>query len=134
MNRFQKRLCRETRSQTNLMTLHHGSYGLVALAPGRVPAATLEAVRRVLTRTCRRVGKIWMCVSPHIAVSRKPAEVRMGKGKGSPAFWVSRIRRGQLVFALDGMPVHLARLAVTKAAAKLPMATGFVSLQQGISD
>jgi large subunit ribosomal protein L16 len=132
MTRFQKRVCVESRTQGNLTLLHHGRYGLRALEAGRLPAATLEAVRRVLTRTCRRVGKIWICVSPRIAVSRKPAEVRMGKGKGAPALWISRIRRGQLLFELDGMPRPLAKMAITKAAAKLPMATGFVDRQEGI--
>ncbi|MDR0406916.1 MAG: 50S ribosomal protein L16 [Holosporales bacterium] len=103
-----------------------GSFGLKALEPARVTAAQIEAARRTMTRHIKRVGKVWVRMFPDVPVSQKPAEVRMGSGKGSPEFWVCRVRPGLIIFEMDGVGQEIAREAFTLAAAKLPMATKFV--------
>lgn len=103
-----------------------GSYGLKAMEPERITARQIEAARRAMTRKIRRVGKIWIRVFPDVPVSSKPAEVRMGKGKGSPEFWVCRVKPGRILFEMDGVPESLAREAFELAAAKLPIRTKFV--------
>lgn len=104
-----------------------GAYGLKALDPERVTARQIEAARRAITRHIRRVGRLWIRIFPDIPVSTKPAEVRMGKGKGSPEFWVCRVKPGRIMFELDGVPADLARVAFERAAAKLPIRTRFVA-------
>jgi large subunit ribosomal protein L16 len=111
----------------NTTRLAFGQYGLKALESGRIPSKTLEAVRRVLTRKFKRMGQIWIRIFPDIAVSSKPAEVRMGKGKGAPSFWVCRIKQGQILFEMDGIPLQLAQQAATLAYYKLPLKTKFIS-------
>ena len=111
----------------NQTKLHFGSYGLKVVESGRIPARTLEAVRRVFTRKFRRTGKIWIRVFPDLVVSAKPAEVRMGKGKGSPSFWVCRVQKGQILFEMDGIPYPLAFQAAQLAYYKLPLQTKFVT-------
>ena len=106
--------------------LDFGSFGLKALEPGRVTARQIEAARRAMTRHFRRVGKVWIRIFPDVPVSSKPAEVRMGSGKGSPEFWACRVKPGRIMFELDGMPPMLAREACELAAAKLPIKTKFV--------
>ena len=86
----------------------------------------IEAARRAITRHIRRVGRVWIRIFPDVPVSAKPAEVRMGSGKGSPEFWVSRVKPGRIMFELDGVPYETAREASTLAAAKLSIATRFV--------
>src|SRR5215470_4517194 len=108
-------------------TLNFGAYGLKATEPGRVTARQIEASRRAITRHIRRVGRVWIRIFPDVPVSVKPAEVRMGSGKGSPEFWVCRVKPGRIMFELDGVPHGLAREAFDLAAAKLPIATRFVS-------
>jgi len=107
--------------------LNFGAYGLKAVSPGRVSARQIEAARRSITRHMKRVGKLWIRVFPDVPVSQKPAEVRQGKGKGSPEWWAARVKPGRIMFELDGVPRELAREAFTLAAAKLPIRTKFVS-------
>lgn len=107
--------------------LNFGAYGLKAMEPGRISARQLEATRRAITRHIRRVGRVWIRVFPDVPVSKKPAEVRMGKGKGSPELWVVRVKPGKIMFELDGVPPELAREAFERGAAKLPIRTRFVS-------
>jgi large subunit ribosomal protein L16 len=108
-------------------TLNFGTYGLKAAGPARVTARQIEAARRAITRHIRRQGRVWIRVFPDVPVSRKPAEVRMGKGKGSPEYWMCRVQPGRIMFELDGVPSELAREAFTLAAAKLPLATRFIT-------
>ena len=110
----------------NTTQLKFGQYGLKALETGRISAKTLEAVRRVLTRKFKRTGQIWIRIFPDIAVSSKPAEVRMGKGKGSPSYWICRIQRGQILFEMDGISSQLAQQAALLAYYKLPIKTKFI--------
>lgn len=109
--------------------LNFGAYGLKAMQPGRITARQIEAARRAMTRHMRRAGKVWIRVFPDVPVSSKPAEVRMGKGKGSPEFWVVRIKPGRMMFELDGVPPDIARRAFELAAAKLPVRTKFITRQ-----
>ena len=84
-------------------TLNFGAYGLKAVEPGRITARQIEAARRTITRTMRRAGRVWIRIFPDVPVSSKPAEVRMGSGKGSPEFWVCRVKPGRIMFELDGV-------------------------------
>jgi len=108
-------------------TLNFGAYGLKAVAPERVTARQIEAARRAMTRHMKRAGRVWIRVFPDVPVSQKPAEVRQGKGKGSPEFWVCRVKPGRIMFEIDGVPRDVARRAFELAAAKLPLQTRFVS-------
>jgi large subunit ribosomal protein L16 len=107
-------------------SLNFGAYGLKAITPGRVSARQIEAARRTITRHMKRVGKLWIRIFPDVPVSQKPAEVRQGKGKGSPEWWAVRIKPGRIMFELDGVPRDLAREAFVLAAAKLPVRTKFI--------
>jgi len=114
-------------------TLNFGAYGLKALTPERVTARQIEAARRAMTRHMKRAGRVWIRVFPDVPVSQKPAEVRQGKGKGSPEFWVCRVKPGRIMFEMDGVPVEVARRAMELAAAKLPLRTKFVTrLGEGV--
>ena len=106
--------------------LNFGSYGLKAMSPERVTARQIEAARRAITRHLRRTGRVWIRIFPDVPVSSKPAEVRMGKGKGSPEFWVARVKPGRIMFEIDGVPWNLAQEAFRLAAAKLPLDTKIV--------
>ena len=106
--------------------LNFGSYGLKAVTPERVTARQIEAARRAITRHLRRAGRVWIRIFPDVPVSSKPAEVRMGKGKGSPEFWVARVKPGRIMFEIDGVSWDLAREAFSLAAAKLPLDTRIV--------
>ena len=106
--------------------LNFGQYGLKALEPDRVTARQIEAARRALTRHMKRAGRVWIRIYPDVPVSKKPIEVRMGKGKGTPEFWVCRVKPGRIMFEVDGVPVQLAKEALALAAAKLPVKTRFV--------
>ena len=97
------------------------------MEPERVTARQIEAARRAMTRHMKRAGRVWIRVFPDVPVSKKPAEVRMGTGKGAPEFWVVRVHPGRILFEIDGVPVELAREALTLAAAKLPIKTRFVA-------
>jgi large subunit ribosomal protein L16 len=107
--------------------LNFGAYGLKAVSPGRVSARQIEAARRAITRHMRRVGKLWIRVFPDVPVSSKPAEVRQGKGKGSPEWWAVRVKPGRVMFELDGVSKEVAEEAFVLAAAKLPIHTRFVT-------
>src|SRR5437762_10919509 len=107
-------------------TLAFGQYGLKAIEPDRVTARQIEAARRALTRHMKRSGRVWIRVFPDVPVSKKPIEVRMGKGKGTPEYWVARVKPGRIMFEIDGVPVEVAREALALAAAKLSVKTRFV--------
>jgi len=107
-------------------SLNFGSFGLKALEPERVTARQIEAARRALTRHMKRSGRVWIRVYPDVPVSKKPLEVRMGSGKGAPEYWVARVKPGRILFEVDGIPLALAREALTLAAAKLPIKTRFI--------
>ena len=106
--------------------LNFGAYGLKAVSPARVTARQIEAARRAITRRIRRQGRVWIRIFPDVPVSTKPAEVRMGKGKGSPEYWMCRVKPGRVMFELDGVPAPLAKEAFELAAAKLPLQTRFI--------
>ena len=108
-------------------TLAFGEYGLKALEPERVTARQIEAARRAITRHMKRAGRVWIRIFPDLPVSMKPAEVRMGSGKGSPEFWACRIKPGRVMFEIGGVPVNVAKEAFDLAAAKLPIKTKFVA-------
>ena len=108
-----------------------GDFGLKAVGRGRLTARQIEAARRAMTRHIKRGGRIWIRVFPDKPISQKPAEVRMGGGKGSPEYWVAEIRPGKMLYEMDGVPEELAREAFALAAAKLPFATVFVTRQVG---
>ena len=107
--------------------LNFGTYGLKAMEPDRITARQIEAARRAITRAMRRTGRVWIRIFPDVPVSAKPAEVRMGSGKGSPEFWVCRVAPGRIMFEVDGVSANLAREALTLGAAKLPIRTRFVA-------
>ena len=102
-------------------TLNFGSFGLKALEPERITARQIESARRAITRAMKRAGRVWIRIFPDVPVSTKPAEVRMGSGKGSPEFWVARVAPGRIMFEIDGVTPELAREALTLGAAKLPI-------------
>jgi large subunit ribosomal protein L16 len=106
--------------------LNFGQFGLKALEPERVTARQIEAARRAMTRHMKRSGRVWIRVFPDVPVSKKPIEVRMGKGKGTPELWVCRVKPGRIMFEIDGVPVEVAREALELAAAKLPIKTRFI--------
>jgi len=106
--------------------LSFGEFGLKAMEPERITARQIEAARRALTRHMKRLGRVWIRVFPDVPVSKKPTEVRMGKGKGAPEFWAARIKPGKIMFEVGGIDGELAREALTLAAAKLPIKTRFV--------
>ena len=107
--------------------LNFGSHGLKAVEPERVTARQIEAARRAITRHMKRAGRVWIRIFPDVPVTKKPAEVRMGSGKGAPEFWAARVKPGRILFELEGVPVLVAKEALALAAAKLPIKTRFVA-------
>jgi len=107
--------------------LNFGAYGLKATSPARITARQIEAARRAITRHIRRAGRVWIRIFPDVPVSTKPAEVRMGKGKGSPEYWMCRVKPGRIMFEMEGVPADVARVAFELAAAKLPINTRVVT-------
>ncbi|MGD1984773.1 MAG: 50S ribosomal protein L16 [Chromatiaceae bacterium] len=103
-----------------------GEYGLKATGRGRITARQIEAARRTITRTVKRGGKLWIRVFPDKPISKKPLEVRMGKGKGNVEYWVAQIQPGRMLYEIEGVNEELAREAFSLAAAKLPVQTAFV--------
>ena len=103
-----------------------GSFGLKAIEPARITAAQIEAARRTITRCMKRIGKVWIRIYPDLPVTQKPAEVRMGSGKGSVEYWACRVYPGTIMFEMDGVDESVAREALSLAAAKLPVATKIV--------
>lgn len=124
--KFQKG--RATGVVSNMDTLKFGKFGIKTLQAARIRSQTIEAIRRIITRKLKRTGVVWIRVFPDISVSSKPAEVRMGKGKGSPDFWACRVKKGQILFEIDGVSPAMALQAVKSAKYKLPMLTKYVSL------
>ncbi len=108
-------------------TLNFGSFGLKAVTPGRVNAREIEAARRAITRHMKRAGRVWIRIFPDVPVSRKPAEVRMGSGKGAPEFWMCRVKPGRIMFEVDGVPANVAKEAFELGAAKLSVQTRIVA-------
>ena len=106
--------------------LNFGQFGLKAMEPERITARQIEAARRAITRQMKRQGRVWIRIFPDVPVSAKPAEVRMGSGKGAPDHWVARVKPGRIMFEIDGVPEQTAREALTLGAAKLPIKTRFI--------
>lgn len=113
-------------------TLNFGSYGLKAVEPERVTARQIEAARRAITRHMKRQGKVWIRVFPDVPVSKKPAEVRMGSGKGAPEFWAARVHPGRIMFEIDGVANDVALESLRLGAAKLPIKTRIVTRMEGL--
>ncbi|MBN9022893.1 MAG: 50S ribosomal protein L16 [Rhizobiales bacterium] len=111
---------------TSGASLTFGSYGLKSLEPERVTARQIEAARRAITRHMKRAGRLWIRIFPDVPVSKKPTEVRMGKGKGSPELWVVRVKPGRIMFEIDGVAPDMAKEALRLGAAKLPVRTRIV--------
>jgi large subunit ribosomal protein L16 len=109
-----------------------GEYGLKATERGRLTARQIEAARRAISRHIKRGGRVWIRIFPDKPISQKPAEVRMGNGKGNPEYWIAQIQPGKVLYELDGVDEVLAREAFDLAAAKLPLKTIFVARQLGI--
>ncbi len=107
--------------------LNFGAFGLKAIGPGRVTARQIEACRRAITRHMKRSGRVWIRIFPDVPVSAKPTEVRMGKGKGSPEYWMCRVKPGRIMFEVDGVSANIAREAFDRGAAKLPLPTKVVT-------
>ena len=107
-------------------SLDFGAFGLKALEPERVTARQIEAARRAISRAMKRQGKMWIRVFPDVPVSKKPPEVRQGKGKGSVEFWCCRVKPGRIMFEIDGVSEEVARTAFALASAKLPIKTKFI--------
>ena len=106
--------------------LNFGSYGLKAVEPDRVTARQIEATRRAITRHMKRAGRVWIRIFPDVPVTKKPTEVRMGKGKGSVEYWAAKVKPGRIMFEIDGVPETVAREALALGAAKLPVKTRIV--------
>ena len=104
-------------------TLNFGSYGLKALTAERVTSRQIEAARRAITRHMKRAGKVWIRIFPDVPVSKKPTEVRMGKGKGTPEYWAARVKPGRVMFEIDGVPSDIAHTALNLGSSKLPLQT-----------
>ena len=107
--------------------LNFGEYGLKAMEPDRVTARQIEAARRAITRQMKRAGRVWIRIFPDVPVSKKPTEIRMGKGKGAPEFWAARVHPGRIMFEVDGVNEETAREALRLGAAKLPIRTRVVA-------
>ena len=112
--------------------LNFGSYGMKALQPERITARQIEAARRAITRHIKRQGRVWIRIFPDVPVTKKPTEVRMGKGKGSVEFWAAKVKPGRIIFELDGVNEGLAREALALGSAKLPIRTKFVTRELGV--
>lgn len=109
-----------------------GEYGLIATEPGRITARQIEAARIAMTRYIRRGGKVWIRIFPHKPITKKPAETRMGKGKGSPEYWVAVVKPGRVLYEMDGVPREVAEEAFRLAGHKLPVGTRFIAKGEGL--
>ena len=114
-------------------TIAYGEYGLVALEPGWITSNQIEAARVAMTRYIRRGGKVWVDIFPHKPVTKKPAETRMGSGKGSPEYWVAVVKPGRVMFEMAGIPEDVAREALRLASHKLPVKCKFVKKADEVS-
>jgi large subunit ribosomal protein L16 len=115
-------------------TVAFGTYGLQTLEPGWITSRQIEAARVALTRHIKRGGKVWIRIFPDKPITKKPAETRMGKGKGSPEMWVAVVRPGRMMFELEGVPLDIAQKAMALAAAKMPVKTKFVVREEAHTD
>ena len=115
---------------TSGATLSFGEYGLKAMEPDRITARQIEAARRAMTRHMKRSGRVWIRIFPDVPVSKKPLEVRMGSGKGTPELWVARVKPGRIMFEIEGVTEELAKKAMALAAAKLPVKTRVVRREE----
>ena len=113
-------------TSTRGAVLNYGQYGLKAMEPERIIGKQIEAARVALTRHMKRQGRVWTRIFPNIPVSKKPVEVRMGKGKGAPEYWACRVKPGRILFEIDGVSEDIAKEALYKASAKLPIKTKFI--------
>ena len=111
---------------TSATTLNYGTFGLKALEADRITARQIEAAREAMTRFMKRAGRVWVRIFPDVPVSKKPVEVRMGKGKGSPEYWACRVKPGKIMFEVDGDSFAVAKEAFGRAASKLPVKTKVV--------
>ena len=118
---------------SSAVTLNFGTFGLKAQEPARITARQIEAARRAMTRQMKRSGRVWIRLFPDVPVSKKPTEVRMGKGKGTPELWVVRVKPGRIMFEIDGVTESVARESLRLAAAKLPIKTRVVARIEGKS-
>ena len=108
-------------------TLNFGSYGLKAITAERVTSRQIEAARRAITRHMKRAGKVWIRIFPDVPVSKKPTEVRMGKGKGTPEYWAAKVKPGRIIFEIDGVPSDIAHTALNLGSSKLPLQTKIIT-------
>ena len=122
-----KELQRIRGKATRGSTLNFGDIGLKAVEPGRITARQIEAARITMTRHIKRQGRVWIRMFPDLPVTNKPAEVRMGKGKGSPEYWVAAVRAGRILYEMNGVDENIAREAFERAASKLPIRTKIVT-------
>ena len=120
---FKGRIHGTAKGGTNL---DFGGFGLKAMEPNRVTAREIEAARRAITREMKRQGRVWIRIFPDLPITKKPAEVRMGSGKGSPEYWAARVKPGRIMFEIDGVSETTAREALRLGAAKLSVKTRFV--------
>ena len=107
-------------------SLNYGSYGLKALEPERITSRQIESARKTITRHLKRAGRMWIRLFPDVPVSKKPAEVRMGKGKGANEYWVCRVKPGRIMFEIDGVPSDIAHTALNLGSSKLPLQTKII--------
>jgi len=122
-----KELQRIRGKATRGSSLNFGDIALKAMEPGRITARQIEAARITMTRHIKRQGRVWIRMFPDLPVTNKPAEVRMGKGKGSPEYWVAAVRAGRILYEMNGVDEKVAREALERAAAKLPIRTKIVT-------
>jgi large subunit ribosomal protein L16 len=108
-------------------SLNFGQFGLKAVTPERITARQIEAARRAISRHVKRAGRLWIRIFPDVPISKKPAEVRMGSGKGGVEYWAARVDAGRIMFEIDGVPEQIAREAFDRASAKLPVKTKFIA-------
>lgn len=126
--KFRKQSKGRNRGQATVANkVSFGEYGLKAVGRGRITARQIEAARRALTRKVKRGAKVWIRIFPDKPITKKPLEVRQGKGKGNVEYWVAQIQPGRMLYEMEGVPVELAREALALAAAKLPLKTVFVT-------
>ena len=115
-------------------TIAFGSFGLKTLEPGWITSRQIESARIAMTRYMKREGQVWIRIFPDKPVTKKPAEVRMGKGKGAPEYWVATVRPGRIMFEVSGVPTEIAQEALRLAAQKLPVSTKFVVRHDYVGD
>ena len=112
---------------TSATSLNYGTYGLKALEAERITARQIEAARVAMTRFMKRAGRVWVRIFPDVPVSKKPTEVRMGKGKGTPEYWAARVKPGRVMFEIDGVPSDIAHTALNLGSSKLPLQTKIIT-------